>query len=99
MATTTLTQMVTKTISGTGGTPTSSNRVASQGGVLDHQDPSHFDPKNPIALFIIQVRIPIFLPLIVTLADLVPRLALSSSFAASCTIRCPNFGSLVSSLK
>jgi hypothetical protein len=57
MATTTLTEMVTKTISGTAGTATSSNRVVPQGGVLEGGNPAAFDAKNPIALFIIQVRI------------------------------------------
>jgi hypothetical protein len=55
MATATVTQLVTKTISGTGGTATASNRVAPQAGILDHGNPAHFDAKNPIALFIIQV--------------------------------------------
>lgn len=57
MATTTLTQMVTKTISGTGGTATSSGRVTAQGGVLEKGNPIHFDAKNPIMLFIVQVRL------------------------------------------
>jgi hypothetical protein len=29
--------------------------VAAQGGVLEGMDPTHYDPKQPIVLFIIQV--------------------------------------------
>lgn len=31
-------------------------RAADQGGILDHANPSQYDAKNPIILFIIQVR-------------------------------------------
>jgi hypothetical protein len=58
MATVTLLQTVTKTMSAASGTPTSSsNRAPNQAGVLDKGNPAHFDAKNPIALFIIQVHI------------------------------------------
>lgn len=60
MATTTVTEMVTKTLSGTAGTAgtaTGSSRAVPQGGVLENGNPAAFDPKNPIALFIVQVRI------------------------------------------
>ena len=50
----TVTKVVTKTISSS--TATSTNRAAAQGGILEHGDPSKYDPKNPIIIFIIQVR-------------------------------------------
>lgn len=48
-----VTRVVTKLVSST--TPTSTLRAAPQGGVLEGGNPSHYDPKNPIILFIIQV--------------------------------------------
>jgi hypothetical protein len=36
----------------------SSPTVAPQGGILEGGNPSHYDPKNPIVIFIIQVSIP-----------------------------------------
>jgi hypothetical protein len=69
MATTTLTEMVTKTISGTAGTASSSSRAAPQGGVLDGGNPAKFDAKNPIALFIIQVRTLMSLTAILDVTD------------------------------
>ncbi|KAI1944114.1 hypothetical protein LOZ66_000704 [Ophidiomyces ophidiicola] len=36
---------------------TSKNRAAPQGGIFDHANPSHYDPKNPLTLFIIQASI------------------------------------------
>ena len=57
MASTTVAEMVTKTLSGTAGTATGSNRAVPQGGVLEKGNPAAFDAKNPIALFIIQVGI------------------------------------------
>ena len=38
------------------GIPTDENRAPPQGGIFDHADPSGYDDKNPITLFIIQVR-------------------------------------------
>ncbi|KAI9680855.1 MAG: K(+)/H(+) antiporter [Caeruleum heppii] len=38
-------------------TPSSANRVTPQGGVIEGSNPSHFDPKDPIILFIIQAGI------------------------------------------
>jgi hypothetical protein len=49
----TVTQIVTRVASAT---PTpSSNAVPPQAGVLEKVNPVHYDPKNPIILFIIQV--------------------------------------------
>lgn len=33
------------------------NRATPQGGILEGGNPSHYDPKNPIVVFIIQVRV------------------------------------------
>ena len=55
MATTTVTELVTRTITATSGTASSTLRAAPQGGILEGGNPSHYDPKNPIILFIIQV--------------------------------------------
>lgn len=60
MATTTVVDYITKTITATG-TATSTTRASPQGGILEGANPSHYDPKNPIIIFIIQVstiRIP-----------------------------------------
>lgn len=35
--------------------PSGENRAPPQGGVIEGGDPSHYDPKNPLILFIIQV--------------------------------------------
>ena len=51
----TVTATVTKTIGSA--TPSSTLRAVPQGGVLEHADPSVYDPKNPIIIFIIQVTI------------------------------------------
>jgi hypothetical protein len=51
--------VVTKTITKAASasvSPTPTVRATPQGGVLEGGDPSHYDPKNPIILFIIQVR-------------------------------------------
>jgi hypothetical protein len=37
-------------------TATTSSQVSPQGGILEGGNPSHYDTKNPIVLFIIQVR-------------------------------------------
>nr|POF02534.1 k(+)/h(+) antiporter 1 [Quercus suber] len=50
------TETVTKTVASA--SATSTLRATPQGGVLEGGDPSHYDPKNPIILFIIQIRQP-----------------------------------------
>ncbi|WEW56627.1 hypothetical protein PRK78_002075 [Emydomyces testavorans] len=50
-----VTRTVTASASGASATP--SNRAAPQGGIFDHANPSHYDPKNPLTLFIIQASI------------------------------------------
>ncbi|KAK2757581.1 K(+)/H(+) antiporter [Arachnomyces sp. PD_36] len=53
-----VTATVTATVSAASATSTASdNRAPPQGGVLDGASPSHYDPKNPITLFIIQAAI------------------------------------------
>lgn len=49
-----MTRVVTKTVASSA-TPSSTSRAAAQGGILEHGDPSVYDPKNPIIIFIIQV--------------------------------------------
>lgn len=53
----TVTQVVTKAAASASATPTGSTKVPPQGGVIDGGNPSHYDSKNPIILFIIQVGI------------------------------------------
>lgn len=36
-------------------TATNTFRAAPQGGIIEGANPSHYDPKNPIIIFIIQV--------------------------------------------
>ena len=48
-----LTSVVTKTMASA--TASSTNRAAPQGGILEDANPSVYDPKNPITIFIIQV--------------------------------------------
>lgn len=55
MATATVTRVLTRTITA-GASPSTTNRAAPQGGILDGANPSHYDPKNPIITFIIQVH-------------------------------------------
>ncbi|KAF2109276.1 K(+)/H(+) antiporter-like protein 1 [Lophiotrema nucula] len=50
----TVTEVVTKAASAT---PSSANKATPQGGVLEHVNPVHYDPKNPIILFIVQAGI------------------------------------------
>ena len=52
-----VTDIVTRTVTKTIGsaTPSSTLRAVPQGGILEHADPSVYDPKNPIIIFIIQV--------------------------------------------
>ncbi|CAK1354212.1 unnamed protein product [Cercospora beticola] len=60
MATATVTEMVTMTVNATAATASSStdgNRAPPQGGILEGIDPTHYDSKNPIILFIIQAGI------------------------------------------
>lgn len=52
----TVTQIITKAAASA--TPTSSNAVPPQGGVLEKVNPVHYDAKNPIILFIVQVSMP-----------------------------------------
>ena len=49
----TVTRTVTKTLGSA--TATSTLRAVPQGGIIEGADPSVYDPKNPIILFIIQV--------------------------------------------
>ena len=56
MATATVTEIVTKTINATA-SASSALRAAPQGGILEGGNPSKYDPKNPIILFIIQAAI------------------------------------------
>jgi Kef-type K+ transport system membrane component KefB len=65
MATATVTEFVTRTINATAATSSAANRATPQGGVFEHVDPSRFDPKNPIILFIIQAGIVIILTRII----------------------------------
>lgn len=55
-----VTSAVAKTISATiasaSAAATSGNKATPQGGILEGGNPSTYDPKNPITLFIIQVR-------------------------------------------
>ncbi|KAJ5171200.1 Cation/H+ exchanger [Penicillium coprophilum] len=42
----------------TNATTNSTQRVSPQGGILEGGNPTHYDPKNPLVLFIIQIRQP-----------------------------------------
>jgi hypothetical protein len=54
----TVTQVVTSVVSASSAaSATSTLRARPQGGILEGEDPSVYDSKNPIILFIIQVRI------------------------------------------
>jgi Kef-type K+ transport system membrane component KefB len=59
MATATVTQMFTTTVNATAATSSaaSDDRATPQGGVFEGVNPSHFDPSNPLVLFIIQASI------------------------------------------
>lgn len=50
-----ITSVVTATVTATSTTTSASSRVAAQGGILEGSNPSKYDPKNPLILFIIQV--------------------------------------------
>jgi hypothetical protein len=51
----TVTQIITKTAASA---TSSSNAVPPQAGVIEGVNPVHYDPKNPIILFIVQVGSP-----------------------------------------
>lgn len=59
MATTTVTDFITRnvthTVTATAASAISTNRAAPQGGILEGGNPTVYDPKNPIIIFIIQV--------------------------------------------
>lgn len=61
MATATVTEFVTRTVNATAATATTSNRATPQGGIFEHVNPTHYDTKNPITLFIIQASLVIIL--------------------------------------
>jgi Kef-type K+ transport system membrane component KefB len=61
MATATVTEFITRTVNATAATSSAANRATPQGGVFEHVNPSRFDPKNPIILFIIQAAIVIIM--------------------------------------
>lgn len=63
MATATVTEFITRTVNATAATSSaaSENRATPQGGVFEHVNPSHWDPSNPIVLFIIQASIVIIM--------------------------------------
>jgi len=66
MATATVTEFATKTISVTvSAAATSSNRATPQGGVFEGLNPSRWNPQNPIILFTIQAAIVILLTRII----------------------------------
>ncbi|KAL2403939.1 K(+)/H(+) antiporter 1 [Exophiala dermatitidis] len=65
MATATVTEVFTKTISATAASSTGTIRATPQGGVFEHVNPTHYDTKNPIILFIIQASIVIILTRII----------------------------------
>ena len=54
---TTVVQTVTSTVSATAASATSGDRAPAQGGVFEGYIPTTYDPKNPIALFVIQASI------------------------------------------
>jgi Kef-type K+ transport system membrane component KefB len=55
---TTVFSTVTTTVRASGSaSPSSTNRAVPQGGILEHGNPTHYDTKNPITLFIIQAGI------------------------------------------
>lgn len=55
MATATVTQLITKIVSAS--STAASGRAAPQGGIIEGSDPTKYDPKNPIIIFIIQAGI------------------------------------------
>jgi Kef-type K+ transport system membrane component KefB len=65
MATATVTEIITKTINATAAITSAANRATPQGGVFEGVNPSRYDPKNPIILFIIQAAIVIIMTRII----------------------------------
>ncbi|KIW81340.1 hypothetical protein Z517_04365 [Fonsecaea pedrosoi CBS 271.37] len=65
MANATVTEFLTRTVNATAATSTSTNRAVPQGGVFEGLNPTQYDPKNPITLFIIQAAIVIILTRII----------------------------------
>lgn len=67
MATATVTEFITQTVNATAATSsaTSDVRATPQGGVFEDVNPTHWDPSNPIVLFIIQASIVIILTRII----------------------------------
>jgi len=55
MATATVTSYVTHTVTSAAASASSTNRTPPQGGIIEGGNPSVYDPKNPIIMFIIQV--------------------------------------------
>jgi hypothetical protein len=51
-----VTDTVTKTVA-MSATAASTARAKAQGGILEGENPTHYNPKDPIIIFIIQVRI------------------------------------------
>lgn len=51
-----MTDTVTKTIA-MSATASSTARAKAQGGILEGENPTHYNPKDPIIIFIIQVRV------------------------------------------
>lgn len=49
---------MTSIVSAISPTPTNGSRAAHQGGILEGANPAHYDSKNPIIVFIIQVGFP-----------------------------------------
>jgi hypothetical protein len=47
---------ITKTLSTAAATASAALKAAPQGGIIEHQNPSTYDPKNPVIIFIIQAR-------------------------------------------
>lgn len=64
MATATVTDFVTTTVNATASS-TSTGRATPQGGIFEGGNPTHYDPKNPIILFIIQAALVIILTRII----------------------------------
>lgn len=49
---------VVKTAAAAAATTTAAHRAPPQGGVIEGANPSVYNPKDPITMFIIQVRLP-----------------------------------------
>lgn len=90
-----LTVTVTSTVASSSA---ASTRAPAQGGILEGENPSTYDPKNPIILFIIQVNGCQGQTLCIADKS-ISRPALSSSSVVFSIIRSPSCGSLASSLK